>query len=69
MVGIQKLVGSDACWISRLKDDLVVEGVASELLAASLSNYFRSSLISSCMGDNVGTSFFFDDANVCLASK
>ena len=38
MVGIQKPIGSGACWISRLKGELVVEGVASELLAASLSN-------------------------------
>ena len=69
MVGIRKPVGSGACWISRLKGELVVEGVASELLAASLSNRFRSSLISSCMGENMGTSFFFDDADVRLASR
>ena len=69
MVSIWKPVGSDACWISRLKDELFVEGVASELLTASLSNRFRSSLISSCMVENVGMSFFFDDADVCLASR
>ena len=46
-----------------------MEGVVSELLAASLSSRFRSSLISSCMGVNVGTSFFLDDADVLLASR
>ena len=69
MVSIRKLVGSGACWISGLKGELVVEGMASELLAASLSNRFRSLLISSCMGENVGTSFFFDDVDVRLASR
>ena len=69
MVSIQKPVGNGACWISKLQGELVVEGVASELLAASLSNSFWSLLISSCMGENVGTSFFFDDTNVCLASR
>ena len=69
MVGIRKLMGRGAYRISRLKDELVVEGAASELLAASLSNHFRGSLISSCMGENVGTSFFFNDADVHLASK
>ena len=69
MVSIQKPVGSDAYWISRLKGKLVVEGVASELLAASLSNHFGSSLISLCMGENVGTLFFFEDADVRLASR
>ena len=69
VVVIRKLVGSGACWISRLKDELVVEGVASELLAASLSSRFLSLLISSCMEEIVGTSFFFDDADVRLASK
>ena len=68
MVGIRKPVGRGACWISRLKGELVVEGMASELLAAS-STCFRSSLISSCMGENVGTSFFLDDADALLASK
>ena len=69
MVGIWKPVGRGACWISRLKGELVVEGVASELLAASLSSRFRSSLISSCMRENMGMSFFLDDADVFLASK
>ena len=69
MVYIRTLIGSGAYWISRLKGELVVEGMASELLAASLSSHFRSSLISSCMGENVGMSFFFDDADICLASK
>ena len=68
MVDIWKPVGRGACWISRLKGELVVEGVASKLLAASLSSRFQSSLISSCMGENVDTSFFFDYANVLLAS-
>ena len=62
-------MGRGACWISRLKGELVVEGVASEFLATSLSSRFLSSLISSCTGENVGMSFFFDDANVLLASK
>ena len=62
-------MGRGACWISRLKGKLVVEGVASELLAANLSSRFLSSLISSCTGANVGMSFFFDDADVLLASK
>ena len=69
MVGIRKPVGSGAYWISRLKGELVVEGMASKFLAASLSNRFWSSLILSCIGENVGTSFFFDDANVRLASR
>ena len=69
MVGIRNLAGRDACWISRLKGELVVEGVGSELLAASLSSLFLSSLISSCTGENVGTSFFFEDTDVCLASR
>ena len=62
-------MGRGVCWISRLKGQLVVEGVASEPLAANLSNRFLSSLISSCTGENVGTSFFFDDADVLLASR
>ena len=55
MVGIRKPMGKGARWISRLKSELVVEGVVSELLAASLSSHFQSSLISSCMGVDVGT--------------
>ena len=69
MVGIQKPMGRGVCWISKLKCELVVEGVASELLAASLSNRFRSLLISLCMGENVGMSFFFYDTDVRLASR
>ena len=69
MVGIRKIAGRGAGWISRLKSELVVEGVASELLATSLSSLFLSSLFSSCMGENVGTLFFFDDVDVLLASK
>ena len=69
MVGKQKPMGRGAYWISKLKGELVVEGVAFELLAASLSSCFQSSSISSCMGENTGTSFFLDDANVLLASK
>ena len=69
MVGIQKLAGRGASWTSRLKGELVVEGVASELLAASLSSLIRSSLISSCMGENFCTSFFFDDVDNVLASR
>ena len=67
MVGIQKLAGRGASWISRLKGELIVEGVASELLDANLSSLFLSSLISSCTGENVGTMFFFYDAKVLLA--
>ena len=40
MVGIRKPVGSGAFWIPRLKGELVVEGVAFELLATSLSTAF-----------------------------
>ena len=69
MVGIRKPVGSGACYISKLKGELLVEGVASELLAANLSSHFLSSLILSCMGENVGTSFFLDDVDVLLASR
>ena len=69
MVGIQKPVGRGACWISRLKGELVMEGMALELLATSLSSRFQSSLISSRTGENAGTSFFLDDADVLLASK
>ena len=69
MVGIQKPVGIGGYCISRLKDELVVEGVVFELLAASLSSRFLSPLISLCRGENVGTSFFFDDADVLLASR
>ena len=69
MVGIRNPVGKGACWMSRLKGELVVEGVVSMLLAANLFNIFLSSLISSCIRENVGTSFFFDDADVLLASK
>ena len=58
-----------ACWISRLKGELVVEGAASELLVGNLSSRFLSSLISSCMGENVGMSFFFDDTDVLRASS
>ena len=46
-----------------------MEGVTSELLAANLSSHFLSSLISSCTGENVGMLFFFDDADILLASK
>ena len=69
MVGIQNPVGKGACWISRLKGELVVDGVASELLAANLSSLFLSSLISSCIGENANTSFFFDHIEVLLASR
>ena len=69
MVGIRKPIGRGACWISRLTGELVMEGVASELLAGSFSSCFRSSLISSCMGKNAGASFFLDNADVLLASK
>ena len=69
MVGIRNSTGKDACWISRLKGELVVNGVASELLAANLSSIFLSSLISSYTRENVGTSFFFDDADIRLASR
>ena len=62
-------MGRGACWISRLKGELVMMGAAFELLAANLSNRFLSSLISSCTGENVGMSFFFDDADVLLASR
>ena len=58
-----------ACWISRLKGELVVEGVVSELLAASLSSHFQSSLISLCIRENAGASFFLDNTDVLLASK
>ena len=50
--------------MSMLKGKLVVEGVVSELLAFNLSNLFLSSLISSCIGENVGTSFLFDNADI-----
>ena len=46
-----------------------MEGVVSELLAASLSSRFWSSLISSCMGENTGMLFFLDDVDVLLASR
>ena len=69
MVGIGNPVGKGACWISRLKGELVVEGVAFKLLVANLFSLFLSSLISSCTGENVGKSFFFDDANVLLAFR
>ena len=42
MVGMQNPVGKDACWISRLKGELVDEGVALELLAANLWSLFLS---------------------------
>ena len=45
MVGIRNPVGKGACWISRLKGELVVEGVASKLLGANLSSLFLSLLI------------------------
>ena len=69
MVGMQKPVSRGACWISKLKGELVVEGVASKILAASLSRRFQSSLISSCTGENGSMLFFSDDADVLLASK
>ena len=53
----------------QVEGELVVEGVASELLAANLSSRFLSLLISSCMGENVGKLFFFDDVDVLLASR
>ena len=69
MVSIRNPVGKGACWISRLKCQLVMEGMASELLVTNLSSLFLSLLISSCIGENVGTLFFFDDADVLIASK
>ena len=69
IVDIRKLVGRGACWISRLKGELVVEGTASKLLAANLSSRFLSSFLSLCTGENVGMSFFSDDADVLLASR
>ena len=69
MIGIQNPAGRGTYWISKRKGELVVEGVASELLAASLSSLFLSSLISSCIGENASMSFFFEDADVRLASR
>ena len=69
MVGMQNPMGRDACCILRLKGELVVEGVVLELLAASLSSLFLSSLISSCTEKKAGTSFSFEDTDVRLASK
>ena len=69
MVGIQNSAGRDACWISRLKGEMAVEGVASELSAAIFSSHFLSPLISSCTGENADTSFFFKDADVHLPSR
>ena len=69
MVSMHKPVGRGAYWISRLKGELVMEGVASKLLVGNLSSRFRSSLMSSCTGENTGTSFFLDDADILLASK
>ena len=69
MVSMQNPTGKDTCWILRLKGKLVDEGVASELLAANLSSLFLSSLISLCIGENASTSFFFEDADVRLASR
>ena len=69
MVDIRNPAGKDACWISRLKGELIMEGLTSELLAASLSSLFLSSLISSCTRENAATSFFFKDADVRLASR
>ena len=69
MVGMQNPAGKGAYWILRLEGELVDDGVASELLAASLSSFFLSSLILSCTGENAGTSFFFKDADVRLASR
>ena len=66
---MRKPAGRGAYWISKLKGELVVEGVVSELLAASLSSHFRSSLISLCMRENAGMPFFLDDADVLLASR
>ena len=54
---------------SRLKGELVVEGATFELLATNLSSHFLSPLISSCMGENMGTSFFLDDVDIVLASR
>ena len=62
-------MGRGACWISRLKDELVVDGVVFELLAASFSSHFQSSFISSSIGEKVGTPFFWDDVDVLLASR
>ena len=69
MVGIRNPASRGACWILRLKGELVDEDIASELLAASLSSLFLSSLISSCTRENASTSFFFEDADVCLVSR
>ena len=69
MVGMRNPAGKDACCISRLKGELVVDGVVSKLLVANLSSLFLSSLILSCTRENVGTSFFFEDADVRLTSK
>ena len=62
-------MGTDAYCISSLKGGLVVEGEVPKLLAASLSSLFLRSLISSCTGENAGMSFFFEDADVHLASR
>ena len=69
MVGIRNPAVKGAYWISRLKGKLVIEGVTSKLLDASLSSLFLSSLISSCTGENAGMSFFFEDADVRRASR
>ena len=66
---VADILCSPTCWISKLKGELVVEGVVFKLLAISLPSCFQSSLISSCMGENAGMLFFLDDADVLLASK
>ena len=49
MVGILNPAGNSTRWISALKGEVVVDGVAAVFLVASFSSLFLSSLISSFM--------------------
>ena len=70
MVGILNLIGNGACWISVLKGEVIVDGVASVFLAVSFSSLSLSSLISSFMGEKARRLFLLlEVVELRLASR
>ena len=70
MIDILKPVGSGACWISVLNDDVEEDWVASVFLAAKFSSLALSSFISLLIIDMTGnSSLLLEVAYMRLASR
>ena len=70
MVGILKLTGSGACWISALNGEVDVDYVASVFLAANVFSLALSSFISSFMGETTWrSSLLLEVTEVFLTSR